>query len=1076
MKQVFGLLRAVRNKRAESTKSAPDQQKQPTSSSSAPNRSQTAKPAPAPAAPKQSAPKPGVPAASKQAAPDKTKQSAPKQAAPAAPKQAAPKAPPTRKKPQDPKSGQTPKPGALASDVKTPAKKTVAAENSTAIKISSSAGAPPAPGSAPSTTQKKTAPKQAPKSTSKTAPKAVAKPSQEAAKKPAPKPETKPATKPVANAAPKPAAKPATKAVAPKAEPKPTQKAAQQPAPKPTPPKAAQKPAAPSPKPEHKTLPKTGQKPAAKPAPKAVEKPAPKPETKPATKPVANAAPKPAAKPATKAVAPKAEPKPTQKAAQQPAPKPTPPKAAQKPAAPSPKPEHKTLPKTGQKPAAKLAPKAVEKPAPKPETKPATKPVANAAQKPATKPAPRPETKPAQKPAAKPEPKKVTPKAEQKAAPAPVAVQKRPRQNVPEALAIPPENKTVKQDRRARLRQVKGLDGLRGLAVLAVVIYHFFGDILPGGYLGVDLFFVLSGFLITSLLVREYRVSQTISLKDFWIRRFRRILPAALVTLFIVTALVTAIGGDIAVGIREQFLGTLFFVNNWTQIATSQSYFAENEVQVFAHYWSLAVEEQFYIIWPLLTLAMFTFTQRRLHRAPRRVPMLVTVLLAVASVLGMWLLFTPGEDPTRVYYGTDTHAFGLLIGAFFSLLVTSTQNDPRVDSWASVGKFEARVAGAIGFLAFIGYAAQLLFMGDDLAFTYRGGLALTSVLGVLMIWGVIRETGPLTLIFRTKVMRWLGQRSFSLYLWHWPVIMILRELFNEDGRMQHEWILGLVALPIALLISEISYQHVENPFRRRGYKQTWKNYVNARPSYHEINEGFKKVAWPFVPLLVVASVGGVIYGVVNSNDKTELEQQLDQLQQMNQSANNNKKAAPAPAAPSPKPDQKSAPVQGKDITAVGDSVMLAASQALNADYPGIFIDADVSRHYTAGVEVLRQLKDSGQLRSTVFLGFGTNGAAFPDQMEEMINLIGPDHTIVMATPYGDREWMGQARQEVIEAAKTHDNVYMADWCGHAQAHPDLLFEDGVHPMPEGAEEYSKAFGEALEQSSAHKKKTTSSCA
>ena len=987
MKQVFGLLRAVRNKRAESTKSAPDQQKQPTSSSSAPNRSQTAKPAPAPAAPKQSAPKPGVPAASKQAAPDKTKQSAPKQAAPAAPKQAAPKAPPTRKKPQDPKSGQTPKPGALASDVKTPAKKTVAAENSTAIKISSSAGAPPAPGSAPSTTQKKTAPKQAPKSTSKTAPKAVAKPSQEAAKKPAPKPETKPATKPVANAAPKPAAKPATKAVAPKAEPKPTQKAAQQPAPKPTPPKAAQKPAA-----------------------------------------------------------------------------------------PSPKPEHKTLPKTGQKPAAKLAPKAVEKPAPKPETKPATKPVANAAQKPATKPAPRPETKPAQKPAAKPEPKKVTPKAEQKAAPAPVAVQKRPRQNVPEALAIPPENKTVKQDRRARLRQVKGLDGLRGLAVLAVVIYHFFGDILPGGYLGVDLFFVLSGFLITSLLVREYRVSQTISLKDFWIRRFRRILPAALVTLFIVTALVTAIGGDIAVGIREQFLGTLFFVNNWTQIATSQSYFAENEVQVFAHYWSLAVEEQFYIIWPLLTLAMFTFTQRRLHRAPRRVPMLVTVLLAVASVLGMWLLFTPGEDPTRVYYGTDTHAFGLLIGAFFSLLVTSTQNDPRVDSWASVGKFEARVAGAIGFLAFIGYAAQLLFMGDDLAFTYRGGLALTSVLGVLMIWGVIRETGPLTLIFRTKVMRWLGQRSFSLYLWHWPVIMILRELFNEDGRMQHEWILGLVALPIALLISEISYQHVENPFRRRGYKQTWKNYVNARPSYHEINEGFKKVAWPFVPLLVVASVGGVIYGVVNSNDKTELEQQLDQLQQMNQSANNNKKAAPAPAAPSPKPDQKSAPVQGKDITAVGDSVMLAASQALNADYPGIFIDADVSRHYTAGVEVLRQLKDSGQLRSTVFLGFGTNGAAFPDQMEEMINLIGPDHTIVMATPYGDREWMGQARQEVIEAAKTHDNVYMADWCGHAQAHPDLLFEDGVHPMPEGAEEYSKAFGEALEQSSAHKKKTTSSCA
>lgn len=742
------------------------------------------------------------------------------------------------------------------------------------------------------------------------------------------------------------------------------------------------------------------------------------------------------------------------------------------------KPEPKQEPKQAAKsPVAKPAPKQDAKPAPKetPAAKatPTAKPKAE--QKPAAKQAP--------KPAAKAVPKPVPPAAEESASqpkkqPEPKQVataQPAPQQNkVPEALAIPPENKTVKKDRRARLRQVKGLDGLRGLAVLAVVIYHFFGDILPGGYLGVDLFFVLSGFLITSLLVREYRVNNTISLKDFWIRRFRRILPAALVTLFIVTAIVTAIGGDIAVGIREQFLGTLFFVNNWTQIATSQSYFAENEVQVFAHYWSLAVEEQFYIIWPLVTLGIFVFTQRRLRRSPRRVPMLVTALLAVLSAAAMALLFTPGEDPTRVYYGTDTHAFGLLIGAFLSLALTSTRNDPRVDSWPSAGKFEARLAGAIGALALIGYVIQLLFMGDDLAVTYQGGLLLTSVLGVLMIWGVIRETGPLTWIFRTNVMRWLGQRSFSLYLWHWPVIMILRALFDADGHMDHKWILGLVAVPIALLISEISYQHVENPFRRRGYKQTWKDYWASRPSFQEINEGFKKVAWPVVPLLVVACVGGVVYGVVNSNDKTALEQELDQLQRMNQEANKGK--APAPATPPPPKEKKAAAVEGKDITAVGDSVMLAASEALNTNYPGIYIDADVSRHYTAGLEVLQQLNDSGQLRKNVFLGFGTNGPAFPGQLEEMINLIGPDRQIFMAMPYGDREWMAQSRQEVLDAAKAHDNVYIADWCGHAQSHQDLLFEDGVHPMPEGAQEYAKSFDEALAQAADHKKKTTTTCA
>ena len=149
-----------------------------------------------------------------------------------------------------------------------------------------------------------------------------------------------------------------------------------------------------------------------------------------------------------------------------------------------------------------------------------------------------------------------------------------------------------------------------------MVLYHFFPSLLPGGYLGVDLFFVLSGFLITSLLVREFRTSGRISLKDFWVRRFRRILPAAVSVLVMCTALVAWIGGDLAVGLRQQFLGTLFFVNNWTQIATSQSYFADNEIQVFAHYWSLAVEEQFYVIWPLLITGVFLISRRK----PRRLP------------------------------------------------------------------------------------------------------------------------------------------------------------------------------------------------------------------------------------------------------------------------------------------------------------------------------------------------------------------------------------------------------------------------------------------------------------------------
>ena len=693
-------------------------------------------------------------------------------------------------------------------------------------------------------------------------------------------------------------------------------------------------------------------------------------------------------------------------------------------------------------------------------TKPSNKPIA----KPTGK-----EASTAAAPAAFVQPPKNEPRPQQSAKPAtPVMVDNFPHE--PEALVTPPESKEVKRNRRARLRQVKGLDGLRGLAVLAVVIYHFFGDIMPGGYLGVDMFFVLSGFLITSLLVREFRVSGRISLKDFWVRRFRRILPAALTVLIICTSIVALIGGDLAVGIREQFLGTFFFVNNWTQIATSQSYFADNEIQVFAHYWSLAVEEQFYVIWPLLIFGIFAISRRQ----PRRLPIAVSLLLAIASGVAMWLIYTPGEDPTRVYYGTDTHAFGLLIGAVLSLMLTSTKENPEADSWASPGKSERVLAGTIGFLALAGYIAQLFLMPDDADFTYRGGLVLTSVLGALIIWGVVRGFGPLKWIFSTAVMRWLGQRSFSLYLWHWPVVMILRALFDNNHASEKPWILGLVAVPISFLLAELSYQFVENPFRRGGYKKTWKGFWAARPSMSEMKDGFAKAFWPLVPLIVVASLVGVGYALVTSSDKSELEQQLEMLQQKNtQSNQGNPGAAAAPA--SPVENTRRPMPTGNDITAVGDSVMLAASDALNTRYPGIYIDADVSRHYTAAISIIQQLKDSGQLRSTVFLGFGTNGPAFPDQIQEVVDLIGPDHTIVMAVPYGDREWMAQSQRDVIDAAKKYDNVYLADWCAHAQNNPNLLYSDGIHPLPEGASEYALAFHYALLQYSNYDRNLESKC-
>ena len=643
--------------------------------------------------------------------------------------------------------------------------------------------------------------------------------------------------------------------------------------------------------------------------------------------------------------------------------------------------------------------------------------------------------------------------------------------------------KQARKKNTARLRYVPALDGLRGLAVAAVIVYHFFGGVLPGGYLGVDMFFVLSGFLITSLLVREFDVTGGISLRDFWVRRFRRILPAAVAVLAICTALVGAIGGDIAVNLREQFFGTLFFANNWVQIATSQSYFADNEVQVFAHYWSLAVEEQFYLLWPLIILGLFSPGRRQ----PRRLALGVSVALGVASALAMAWIFTPGEDPTRVYYGTDTHAFGLLAGAGLSLIITTRNPNPEAPAWPHYSASGRRVAEAVGLVALVAYAAQLMFMADDLALTYRGGLLASNVLGVAIICGILAERPLLNALFANRFMRWAGQRSFSLYLWHWPIVIILRELTGDAN----VWAVGTVALLLSAGLAELSYRCIENPLRRRGYRTTARDFWSARPDWATLRSAWKVAAWPLVPVLVFSSLGGIAWGLTHSGDKTFFEQELDNLAAQNQSNNaqapsgksSGQSGGDAAGAPNDKtsedkksPDMVHPMPSGDEITAVGDSVMLASSQSLQDRFPGIYINAAVSRHYDQGLPAIQQLAGSGQLRDTVFLGFGTNGPQLDDEIDQMMKIIGPERTVLIATPYGDRDWMTTARQETIAAVKKYDNVYLADWCSHAQHDPNYLREDGIHPVAGvGTDQYALAFFYGLLRYAHGEKATTTKC-
>lgn len=626
----------------------------------------------------------------------------------------------------------------------------------------------------------------------------------------------------------------------------------------------------------------------------------------------------------------------------------------------------------------------------------------------------------------------------------------------------------VKPLKPGRIRRVPGLDGLRGIAVLAVVIYHFFGDALPGGFLGVDIFFVLSGFLITALLVRELGATGRISLKEFWRRRARRIIPASVTVLVLATAVAGFIGGDVQVGLVPQFLGSLFFANNWVQISQSHSYFADTTPQIFMHYWSLAIEEQFYVLWPLIFLGLL-WAARRFGRRDSsgdrtfRLPALFATVAGLASLLAMILLYNPDEDPSRVYFGTDTHAFGLLAGVVLALLVT-TASPKAVDSWpllsptgaSGMPTTRSRLTGAAGWtlgsLAFLGLIAMLVLLPDTSPVTYRGGLFGASLLTVAVMMTVLRDAGPVAWMMRIRPLRYFGERSFSLYLWHWPVIVFLEAKMQQPGSDTPDWLVGLIAVVISLVLSEASYRFVENPLRRQGYRRV----VAAM--------GSTKLLVVPIAILVIALFAGSALG--GSPSKSELERQLDEIADLQNSP-----------APPPPPGASTPPglPDGTEITGIGDSVMLASTVALQQRFPGMTIDAEVSRHYSGGEGSIQAMVDDGSMGEYVVLGFGTNGQAFDGELDQIRDMLGPDRKMILVVPFGYVDGIQDAADQVIAYAAENPDVYLAPWCQQAVDHPEDLIGDGVHPDEQGQQLYADAVEDALRQAVAGKQDTSISC-
>ncbi len=609
----------------------------------------------------------------------------------------------------------------------------------------------------------------------------------------------------------------------------------------------------------------------------------------------------------------------------------------------------------------------------------------------------------------------------------------------------------------------RGLDGLRALAVAAVVTYHVHPAWIPGGFLGVDLFFVISGYLITSLLAAERRRTGRLRLASFWARRARRLLPAMWAVLVVAACAATLLGGDTYAGLRGNVTAALTYSSNWWQISRHDAYFAGvGGKPVLQHLWSLAVEEQFYVLWPLLLALTTAVLRRRRHQAA------FALALSAGCFAAMALLYSPDTDTSRVYYGTDTHGGSLLLGAAAALLLPVE----RAAALRGPGRARAMDLLGAGGLLVLGVAAAAL--DGTGAAVYRGGLA-AACLGAVAVTLAACAPGRFARALSFGPLVWLGRRSYGVYLWHWPVIAVLGDAapgFAESpaGRC--------VMLGLSLGIAALSYRVLEEPLIRlgaRGYLARAARWFTARAE-----------AAPKQAITLAAGAAGVLtvacVGVTHAPAATGLQGQIAAGERLAGAADaggatsagspghsggrhggrtGGRPARTGGAAGVPAAGAVDGTTDGSRMTAVGDSVMLASADALRQDFPGIEVAAKVGRQMDAAPDVLRELAARGRLRRVVVIGLGTNGEFTDAVIDDVLRVAGPSRTVAFVNVHVPKSWQATVNSALARAVHQHPGTVLVDWDGAISRTPDRLWTDHTHPKPSGTGIYADTIRDAL---------------
>lgn len=570
--------------------------------------------------------------------------------------------------------------------------------------------------------------------------------------------------------------------------------------------------------------------------------------------------------------------------------------------------------------------------------------------------------------------------------------------------------------------RIKGMDGLRGIAIIGITLFHMFPNVFKGGYLGVVLFFVLTGFLMV-ITNKKKMENKEFSVIKFYVSRIKRLYPPLLVMVFTTLGIYFFLANDSLRGMKMQVLSIFAGFNNFWQISQSLDYFTRiANTSPFSHLWFLSIEMQFYLIFPLLLFGLYKLEEKKGKSNTIKTMLGVTVAFALI----MPILYLRGVNVTRLYYGTDTRIYALFAGMLLGWIYTK-EEETKKNFYISLS--------LIGILA----VSYFIFAGK-MPIVYLLVLALTTILSMFLI----EKTANSSVSLDVPILDWIGRHSYEIYLWQYPVIYLFQ--YKDWNKHFIIYLFEFVIL-IALVV--------------------WTNYFLKVFKYKQIKPRFQKAVLACgIVGFVFQATGVVALATSKELDSTELQKRIAENEEAIKKNKNVKSDGKAEKAKDVdySSSGNSQKVSDKGLFCIGDSVMLSAYTNIQAVYPDSVVDAAVSRQIYQAQDVLRWYQSQGNIHNTVVISLGTNGVLDENNVEQVLEMIGSDKSIFWVNIYAPGvEWEASNNEYLQELAKKHSNITIVDWNSYISQHTDLLEADGIHPMEPGADAYAHLIQEKINE-------------